>query len=163
MCCGQRGKWYKGCKVNLWNIKLISVQYLMTTVSEHYLCKHRTAGMSKLLWSLFPREKKLNWMQNIGKKRNLRLWGMCVKTDQWIQSLWCLSVKALPWFQESRICSQVWKKQLLCDRTKYNFYFPRKILKKFFQRALYLSWFCCFLEVGKSYMAGGADSQIIHK
>lgn len=105
--------------------------YLCTVSSENcgwtLMCNHKTTGVSKLFWSLFPCKVKLNWMQN-REKRNLRLEGTCVKTALWMPSFWCLSVKPLPWRQD-RICSHVLKKQLIWGRIKHSFYFLKKTRK----------------------------------
>lgn len=136
MCSVQREKWYKGCKVNLWNIKLISVQYLMRTMSEHYLCKHKSVVVTFFMWK--EAELIAEYKGEISDCK-VSVWRQTCQTP----SLWYLSVEALPWIQENRICAQVQKKQLLCDRIKYNYYFPRKW---FFQEPYILHVFAGFLK-----------------
>lgn len=99
--------------------------YLCTVSSENCgwtpMCNHKTAGVSKLLWSLLPCEVKLNWMYNKEEKSQIRR-HVCENQP----SFWCLSVNPLPWRQEDRICSQVLKKWLIWGRIKHIFCFPRK-------------------------------------
>lgn len=132
MCCGQR--LISGSSATRAE-KLVfrrgrDQAYLCKVSHENFgwtlTCNHETTGVSKLLWSLLLCEVKLNWMQNRGKRRNLRLEGMCVKTALWMPSLRCLSVKPLPWLQENSICSQVLKKWQIWGRIKHKFHFPRK-------------------------------------